>query len=497
MKLNQLLLLSFLFIFHLSMAQNASIDSTVSELKEAINKLKTDPAMKSASWGICVMTADSGKIIAEYNADTFLIPASTIKAVNTAAALAILGKDFRFRTKLEYDGVIVNDSILNGNIYITGGGDPTLGSPRLDSLNDVNFTCSRWLNEIKKLGIKKINGAVIGDASIFDDSLVQSSWVYEDLGRYYGAGTSGLNFHENYFQVFFKAGAKYGDSVKIVDTIPIIKDVKIVNSVKTGYTTSPYKVFAYGNPYQNQRIVKGTTPRNKDIQFERISIPDPAYYCASSFSKMLTDSGIVVRDTAITVRHLLLAKKKIETNRITFFIQESPAFDSIVKMTNLGSVNTYAESIVKMIGVKVYNSGSFYAGTKAVKEFWKNKGVDLTGFEMKDGSGLSVKDKITPRQLASIMRAYQTDSMYSCFINTLPVAGKTGSISNIFKNTAAENNLTAKSGYMRKLRSYTGYVSNKSGKSLTFAIIVNKHTASAAAMKTKLEKIMVLIAETN
>jgi serine-type D-Ala-D-Ala carboxypeptidase/endopeptidase (penicillin-binding protein 4) len=419
-----------------------------------------------------------------------------MKAINTAAALEILGKDFRFTTKLQYDGYIEHDSILNGNIYITGGGDPTLGSPRLDSLNDIQFICKRWTDEVRKLGIKHINGAIIADASIYDDSLVHSSWVYEDLGRYYGAGACGLNFHENYFQVFFKAGAKYGDFVKILDTVPFFDRIKIINNIRTGGTATPYKVFAYGSPYDNERLLKGVTPRNKDEQFERTSIPDPAYFCSCSFSKNLCDNGITVRDTATSVRQLIILKKPVNNIRITFYIQESPKLDSIVKLTNLGSVNTYAEAIVKMSGFKAKNSGSFYAGTQAVTEFWKSKGVDLKGFVMKDGSGLSTLDRVSTRQLASIMRAYITDSMYPYFIKSLPVAGKTGSISNIFKNTVAENNLIAKSGYMRQLRSYTGYVTNKSGKLLTFAIIVNNHLDSAATMKAKLEKIMVLIAET-
>lgn len=471
-------------------------DSALYKLNAAIAKLNADTKMKNASWGMCIMTADSGRIITDFHADSLLIPASTMKAINTAAALEILGKDFRFTTKLQYDGHIEQDSILNGNIYITGGGDPTLGSPRLDSLNNLDFTCKRWANEIKQLGIKRINGAIIADASIYDDSLVHSSWVYEDLGRYYGAGACGLNFHENYFQIFFTAGRKYGEFVKITDTIPYIGRLKIVNNIKTGGLATPYSVYAYGRPYQNERVLKGITPRTKTKQFEWASIPDPAHFCAYSLGRYLSANGISIRDTATTIRHLKSQRKPVNNIRTTFYIQESPKLDSIVKLTNMSSINTYAEAIVKMAGLKVNNSGSFYAGTQAVTEFWKSKGVNLKGFVMKDGSGLSVQNRVSARQLASIMRAYTTDSMYPTFIKTLPVAGKTGSISNIFKNSVAENNLTAKSGYMRRLRSYTGYVTNKSGKLLTFAIIVNNHSDSPAAMKTKLEKIMVLMAET-
>jgi D-alanyl-D-alanine carboxypeptidase/D-alanyl-D-alanine-endopeptidase (penicillin-binding protein 4) len=193
----------------------------------------------------------------------------------------------------------------------------------------------------------------------------------------------------------------------------------------------------------------------------------------------------------------LKAKGETINGTITvFYSRQSPPLDTIIYYTDKQSINTYAEDILKILAYEKTGVGSTVNGVQLVKQFWKDIGVDLTGFVMKDGSGLSPDDKVSPRQLAEIMRAYLKDTMFPVFYYALPVAGRSGTIEKIFKGTIAENNLHAKSGYMIGLRSYTGYVYNKKNKMLTFGIIVNNHTASADEMRTMLEKIMVKIAET-
>jgi D-alanyl-D-alanine carboxypeptidase/D-alanyl-D-alanine-endopeptidase (penicillin-binding protein 4) len=471
-------------------------DTSIKKLIAEIKKFSLDPYLKKAKWGICVITADSGKTVIAFNDTTGLIPASTMKAINTAATLHMLGKDYTFMTYLLYDGDISKDSILHGNIYIKGGGDPTLGSPRIDTMNDMKYLLPLWVDKIRQQGIKKIEGAIVGDASIFDDTIAPSTWVYGDLGHYYGAGASGLTFNENNFIITLKPGKKYKDSAKITDINPKIPYLTIKNKVLTGGTYTADDLWVFGGPYDNTRTVKGMVPRNNKEFSMRSSLPDPAAFCAYSLFKALSDSGIVVTDSATTYK-TLKEKGKLKSRSLTvFYSQKSPPMDTIMYYTNQKSINTYAEDILKILAYEKTGTGSTYEGTKLVTEFWRSKGVDLKGFIMKDGSGLSPDNRVSPRQLSEFMRAYISDTMFPVFYHTLPIAGVSGTISSIFKGTIAENNLRAKSGYMRGLRSYTGYVYNKKNKLLTFGIIVNNHTASATKMRSMLEKIMVLIAET-
>jgi serine-type D-Ala-D-Ala carboxypeptidase/endopeptidase (penicillin-binding protein 4) len=487
----------FLFCSYSSFAQKSK-DSSIIKLYAEIAKLNKDPSMKKARWGICVLTADSGNTVAEFHADTGCIPASTMKAINTAAALSMLGKDYTFKTYLIYDGNIDTAGVLHGNIYIKGGGDPSLGSERIDTMNNIKYLLPDWVNSVRKLGIKKIEGAVVGDASIFDDTITPSAWLYGDLGFYYGAGASGLSFHENTFRIILKSGKYYKDSARVAELDPPIPYIKIKNKVSTGMYYSAEDTWIYGGSYDNTRTVKGWIPYSTKEFPQRASLPDPSFFCAYSLFKTLKDSGIAVSDSCTTLK-MLKASGKLKTSRTltVFYTLKSPPLDTIVYYTNQYSLNSWAENILKILAYEKTGTGSTYNGTQLVTNFWKSKGVNLKGFIMKDGSGLSQSNVVSPRHLASIMRAYMDDSLYEVFYHTLPLAGRSGTISTIFKGTIAENNLRAKSGYMRGMRSYTGYVKNKNNRVLTFGIIVNGHTATADKMRSMLEKIMVLIAETD
>jgi len=471
-------------------------DSSIIKLKAEVMKFSKDPSLKNAKWGICVITADSNKTVFALNDSMELTPASTMKAINTAAALSLLGKDYTFKTYLFYSGKIDSDGTLRGNIYIKGGGDPTLGSPRIDSMSDTPNLLQIWTTLIKEHGIKKIEGAIVGDADIFDDTIVPPSWVYGDLGNYYGAGASGLTFHENAFRIVVKSGKGYLDSSRIVQIDPPIPYISIKNKVYTSTYYAEPDMWVFGVPYDNSRLIRGSIPFNKIEYDMRASLPDPSYFCAYSLTKTLTDKGILVCDSATTYRVLKAKGETISGTITVFYSRQSPPLDTIIYYTDQHSINTYAEDILKILAYEKTGVGSNVNGVQLVRQFWKDKGVDLNGFVMKDGSGLSPDDKVSPRQLAEIMRAELKDTMFPVFYYALPVAGRSGTIEKIFKGTIAENNLHAKSGYMIGLRSYTGYVYNKKNKMLTFGIIVNNHTASADEMRTMLEKIMVKIAET-
>jgi len=156
------LFIFILFIYISSAFSQVPQDTSIIKLIDGINKFSLDPSLKKAKWGICVITADSDKTVFALNDSAELTPASTMKAINTAATLHMIGKDYTFNTYLLYDGDISKDSILHGNIIIKGGGDPTLGSPRIDTMNDMKYLLPLWTKVIRKQGIKKIEGAVIG-----------------------------------------------------------------------------------------------------------------------------------------------------------------------------------------------------------------------------------------------------------------------------------------------------------------------------------------------
>lgn len=481
-----------LFLLILQAVQACSQTNTL-KLEREIEKLKTDAALQHAVWSVCVMPVKKDTVIAEYNSSLSLIPASTLKIATTGAALSLLGSDFRFETKLQYDGTFDTlTGTIKGNLYILGGGDPTLESGYFKDKKDSLSTTDKWANYLKYKGIKKIEGAVIGDAGIFEYNLLPSQWVWADMGNYYGAGACGLTYADNKYTVYLKSGAA-GSGTILLKTEPVIKGLQLVNTVVAG--GSDDNAFIYGAPYTYYRKIQGNIPANKNKYDIAGSLPDPALYCAQMLDSSLRKSGIIITQQPTTVRELNELKIHSAQPRKTVFTNYSPNLSDIVYWTNLKSNNLYAEHMLKYLAYKTNGLGETNDGTEIITSFWKKKGVDISGFFMNDGSGLSRSNVITTKTEAQILRVMATEKTYKDFYASLPVAGKSGSLGNLCEGTVAENNLRAKSGYITRARGYAGYVKNKKGEMLCFSVLANNYECTASEMKKKLERLLVAIAE--
>ena len=487
-----LLLTFFSFLF----AKNSGCAFAQTKLLSKITSLKSDTDITHASWSICVLDVKKDSVIAEYNSNLALIPASTHKILTTASALALLGWDFKYETRLEYDGKFDSIAgILHGNLYIKGSGDPTLNSETFKKKSDTVPLTDQWATIIRSKGIKKIEGAVIADASVFDDEPIPSTWIWGDMGNYYGAGANGLNFSDNKFSLYYRSGNKRGDTTIITKISPKVQNMRVVNYVRTGAYLD--NAFIYGAPYDELRYVKGTIPANKTNYEVEGSIPDPSLFCAQSLDTSLKKIGIVIEKAPTTLRMMMSeVKNQKQGARKIIYTQTSHTLDKIIYQTNIQSNNLFAETLLKTIACKKTNLGSEQTGIDIVTTFWKSKGINLKGFYMADGCGLSRFNAITTKQLSEILRTITQDSMvYNKFYASLPIAGKSGSLGKLCKGTLAENNIHAKSGYMTRVRSYAGYVTSKKGNLLSFAIIINNYDCSPQQMKDKLEELMIAIAE--
>ena len=480
-----------LFIFFCSQCLYGYSQTTKS-VRLAIQKMAADDQLKNASISFYALDLDSGKVIAGMGSNKSLVPASTMKLVTTATALELLGPGKRFSTYIKYSGSIDSNCVLNGNIYIAGGGDPCLGSDRFTK-HYGNFI-NKWANEIIKLGIDSINGRVIGDASIFNEQMIPSTWIWGDLGNYYGAGPCGLSIYENKCNIEFNSGKK-GDSTEVTCIYPYVPNLKFDNYVKSMVTQKDLS-YIFGAPYQENRIVKGGIPTNKKNYMIRGSIPDPAYLTAFELDMELRELGIKMTNPSTTVRKIKFEsgiQEKTKKHIIT--TTRSPRLTAIMNLTNTYSINLYAEHLMNQIGVFKYRSGDTGSGTQATTLFWKNTGLDIEGMYVNDGSGLSRFNAITAKQMVGILKHMNESRNKKLFINSLPVAGKSGTLRNVGKGTAASGRVKAKSGYMIRVRSYAGYVTTKNKRNIAFALIVNNFNCTPFQMKKKMEKIMIKLAE--
>jgi serine-type D-Ala-D-Ala carboxypeptidase/endopeptidase (penicillin-binding protein 4) len=392
--------------------------------------------------GVYAVNMKTGEVLIDENSEKSLIPASCMKVVTTGAALHLLDPLSQFQTDLEYDGSI-EQGTLKGNLYIKGGGDPCLGSDRFSSWKEQIET---WVAAVSKLGIKKIQGKVIGDGSRWEKPMAIPSWLVEDIGNYYGACASALSFHENYYSLFFRPGL-VGNDATILRAEPPFASLLFQNDVKTGPEGSGDQACIYGSEYSLARHIRGTIPAGVEEFSIKGSVPDPATLCAELLSQALKARGILVEQNVIQ-----------PNQRVSFHTTLSPPMKEIIHWINQKSINLYAEHMLKRIGEVVKHEGSTAAGIAAVRDFWKSQGIDLEGFNMIDGSGLSRKNLITPRQLVSILLKMKNSKP---FLDSLPPLGEKAH---------------AKSGSMSLVKCYAGYAGDAA-----FAIMVNQHTDAQKA----------------
>ncbi len=477
----------FKFLFSFILIISCYLTSAQNTIQNAIDALKNDPSLKHATISFLVKDIDNDTIIASLNQETSLVPASTMKIFSTATALQMLSSFHRFETYLQYDGYIDSNCTLHGDIYIKGGGDPTLGGRYLKN----NLLIEKWSQAIANLGINKIEGRIIGDASYFSYEYVPSTWSWSDMGNYYGTGISGLSIHDNTTHFYFDSGINKGDSTVVECYEPYTPDMEVRNKVKS-WTTKKDLAYIYGAPYDGLRTIKGRIPLNKTKFDVRGSMHEPAYTASFELESLLWENGIEVTQPSTTTRRLENNNQLIKTKRTTFDTIKSPSISKIIYWTNLYSNNLFAEHLLRHIGVSKYKDGSVFSSTLAISNYWKNKGLLKTGFYISDGSGLSRFNAVSAQHLVSVLTYMKKKSKYSkTFYSSLPIAGKTGTLRTIGRNTKIQGNMRAKSGTMTRIKSYAGYVKSASGKNLCFAIIVNNHTCSGIQIKKKLEKVMV------
>jgi serine-type D-Ala-D-Ala carboxypeptidase/endopeptidase (penicillin-binding protein 4) len=469
-------------IFLILLAACLSIDLYSQD--KAFGLLLSDSAMLHASVSFCVVNADNGTPVFEYNSDKSLAPASVMKVITTATALELLGPQYTFTTVVDYTGTLNNRTgQLSGNIIIRGGGDPCLGS-KYFSDHYGDFIAS-WITEIKKLGIKKIEGRIITDDSYYDYQPVPSKWLWEDEGNYYGAGVYGLSVFDNTYEIHFKTASDSSKSF-IKGIVPSQYRIDLTNSLITRGTSDEGYVFTA--PYGSSGWLAGSIPVNMEDFVLKASITDPPLLLAKMLTEDLQSSGISVSEEPTTVR---LEKKNISDDGVKIVETVSPALSEIIDVLNHESVNLFAEHLVKELGKKYRNSGSTASGIDVILEFLRNAGIKTDGIFMEDGSGLSPVNSINTRELVNLLFYMRNQGKYFPeYFNSLPDPGKQGTLKYNFTDHDFENRIKAKSGSMTRVRSYAGYLITLSGKPMIFGIIINNFSGPSKHIITGIEEVI-------
>ncbi|MGZ3865912.1 MAG: D-alanyl-D-alanine carboxypeptidase/D-alanyl-D-alanine endopeptidase [Bacteroidia bacterium] len=483
MKKNSFLIV-FFFAYWFACAQ---------DVNTFITELKKEPELQNASVGLCVMDAQSGAVLCEHNSKLSLTPASTMKIITTASALQMLGKDFKYETLIQHNGTFDKTTgVLNGDLIIKGSGDPSLNSEYFRKPEDSLFIANKWASILKEKGIKKITGQLILDVSCFEED-IPGTWVWGDLGNYFGAAPHGLSYNDNKFYIVFKPVTKNGDSMFISKTVPSVDGLCFQNAVKAGGNDD--NAIVYRAPFSCNVTIHGTLPVSSKPQSIEASLPDPSLLLAKHLRIAMAAQEIEFKN-AEPVKVTWHNKKQYDKPRSTLYVYKSPTLEKMVYFTNLHSNNQYAESFFKTMAFKKGSWGSTYQGITTVTNHLKSKGFDLNGLFINDGSGLSRSNGVNAEHLAKILYMMNADSLNkTAFFNSLPVAGVSGSLKSLGKGTALENNFRAKSGYITRARSYAGYMKTKSGKDICISLMINNYNGTPSDAKKKMEQIFLKVYE--
>ncbi len=439
------------------------------------------PEYRFALIGIHIADLETGKTVFELNPDKLFIPASVLKLVTSASALEILGPEYRFETILGYSGKIINGT-LHGDLIVIGGGDPALGSEYFKDHYFAPHFLETWALQIKAAGIKRIQGNLILDGSLYDSEKIPPTWIWEDIGNYYGAGPSALTFYDNMFRISFRSPEKAGQPTEIVTIYPEVDFLDFRNEVLSSDIKSD-QAYVFGSPIDGNRIIRGTIPKNREAFTIKASNPFPENFLAEEFIQLLTRNGIFISGEVV-----FESNSKSDFNQI--YVTESPVLVDIVNVLNHESVNLFAEHLVKQIAAEIFGTGNRETGLQIISEFWENQGLDIRQLHMEDGSGLSHFNAVSPALLTSVLRYMaQTSKNYSDFIESLPSAGQ-GTLHHFNSQNFPENTLRAKSGSMTRVRCYAGYIHSKTGKNLAFCIMVNHFSGSHQKLISELENLL-------
>lgn len=452
--------------------------------ERSINAFLSDSSMWHASVSLCVNNAENGERVIAVNSEKSLIPASVMKLITSAAALELLGPEYTFKTSISYTGSLNKRSgKLKGDIIIRGGGDPALGS-RYFSDHYQDFA-GKWINEIRNLGIKKIEGRILTDDSYYDYQPVPAKWLWEDTGNYYGAGVYGLSVFDNTLEIHLKTSSE--------NTIPVIKRivpsesrVEFSNMLIAAGTSDECYVFS--SPYSKSGWIAGSIPPDSEDFILKASVTDPPLLIATIITNRLDSENITVSGDPSTFRSEL---KKLSGEIVLINETISPPLKDIIEVLNHESVNLYAEHLLKELGKKYKYEGSTAAGIEVIKGFLQSAGIETDGMFMEDGSGLSALDAINTKELNKLLIYMKNRSrFFPEYLSSLPAAGKEGTMKSCFKDPVFESRLRAKSGSMTKVRSYAGYFTAASGKNFVFSIIINNYTGPPAKIISGIENIM-------
>ncbi|MFZ5624908.1 MAG: D-alanyl-D-alanine carboxypeptidase/D-alanyl-D-alanine endopeptidase [Gemmatimonadota bacterium] len=466
---------------------------------QEIDALLARPPFSRALWGV-VLVDERGRVLYARNADKLFMPASVTKLLVTSVAAARLPADWTVRTSL-YAAGPVDAGTIRGDLVLYGRGDPTF-SRRCFAVDttapgacerDPSSGFRRLASQLKARGITRIEGDVVGDGSWFEPTGIRGTWQSYDLNWWYAAPVSGLGFNDNSLEISWRPGPTVGAPLAI-DIQPAFAGITLDNRTETAPpgTRQTLDFFRYPGTLRLWAEGKAAGPATGQPPTEYFAHPDPSLFAAQALRAALEDSGIVVTGA---VRSTLdsTATQAARARAPLAEVTSRPLRDWLFPILNV-SQNLFAEMLLKQLGRQFAGAGSWEAGIDVERRFLiDSMGVDSTQFRVTDGSGLSTSNLLTPLALVTVLRYLRQHPSFDTFAAGLPRSGQVGSLRRRFVDTPLEGKVRAKTGSINGVNTLAGYIELPE-RTLTFAVMVNHHTAPSREMLAAIDSVVVRLA---
>jgi serine-type D-Ala-D-Ala carboxypeptidase/endopeptidase (penicillin-binding protein 4) len=497
-----------------------TIESLRARIAAHISQVRFAPA----SWGVKIISLDTGRTIFEHNPEKYFNPASNAKLYTTALALERLGADYRIKTSLYSSARPDASGTLKGDLMVYGRGDPTM-TARLNG-GDYFKGIEPLINQLVNAGIRRIEGDVIADESYFAGPPFGAGWEWDDLQAYYGAEVSSLTINDNAIDLFVKPAERTGLPCRIT-TGPATSFVSLINRTQTSQKGSEQRIVVYRPVGENVIYVSGRLPIDSTGFYSSVAVHDPAGLFASLLKDALSQRGITVTGRPRFLDWKFREVTPLDLAKLVEIASvESMPLSDIVRETLKPSQNLYAQLLLLQVGANAGspNRGNTIStassqkpqvangkssprsvddrsaspedtsneektteeiGIELMNDFLSQVGVKKGDVLLEEGSGLSRRDVITPDATVALLRYMSRSRWAEIYRNALPIAGVDGTLQNRMKGSPASGNVRAKTGSLRYVYTLSGYVTTAAGEHLAFSIMLNNYYSveRAAALR--------------
>lgn len=456
-------------------------------LRRAIDSVTNAPEFGNGHWGVLVVNA-RGDTLYSRNAGKLFMPASNQKIITSAVALALLGPEYRYRTTFVAHGP-VDGGVLQGDLGIIGRGDPTVSD---HMLGDAMQPLLAIADSLAARGIRRVRGKVLAEGNAFPDAVLGFGWSWDDLEDEYSAATDELLFNEGFTNVIVRAGVRAGDSIR-VETAPTrswprlrVSAATVAPVVMPSDSTLPRPerpvLSVRKDTLSGDILIAGTIAAGDSARLV-VTHRDPAAAYVAAFREALGLRGITVGDEAIP-----------SAGSDTIATMTSPPLREILPPFMKPSQNQIGEMLYKTVGLERGTAGTAAAGRVVVEQQLQRWGASPSGFVIRDGSGLSRYNYLSPETVVKVLSGMRADTSFTVFLDAMPIAGVDGTIRTRMRRTPAAGNVRAKTGSVAQARSLSGYVRALDGDTLMFSILANNWNVPASRVTAAADSIAARLA---